>query len=78
MSIKIDRLEKLQCKEIERKVKRTWERNLDYTKYLYECYAAEMITKACYSDLIARMNAVNYNLAALMDRLEVYIDGKAD
>lgn len=78
MSIRIDNLEKLQCKEIERKVKRTWERNLDYTKYLYECFAAEMITEACYSDLIARMNAINYNCVALMDRLEVYIDGKTD
>ena len=78
MSIRIENMEKLQCKEIARKVKQTWSRNLEYTKYLYECYAAEMVTESCYKDLIARMNAVNYNLAALMDRLEVYIDGKAD
>ena len=78
MSIRIDSLEKLQCKEIERKVRRVWERNLEYTKYIYECFAAEMVTEPCYKDLIARMNAINYNLAALMDRLEVYIDGKID
>ena len=78
MSIRIESLEKMQCKEIARKVKRTWERNLDYTKYLYECYAAEMVTEGCYKDLLTRMNAINYNCAALLDRLEVYIDGKAD
>lgn len=82
MITKIDDVEKMQLRQMHRKIMATWQRNVDNCKYIYECKAAEMVHPEVYKMILEELNVINGACVCVLDRIEgleeVGINGKTD